>query len=118
MSKVKIRPWNSAEHLQSEEDIVAYLEACLEEGGDDAAFIVHALGVIARAQGMAALARKTGLTRKGCTKPYRIVEIRAGVRDGKALRHGGCGGRFSLCDGVGLGGGEVLQVMRKLGLCD
>lgn len=79
MSKVKIRPWNSAEHLQSEEDIVAYLEACLEEGGDDAAFIVHALGVIARAQGMAALARKTGLTRKGCTKPYRIVEIRASV---------------------------------------
>src|SRR5260364_4161 len=41
MSKVKIRPWNSAEHLQSEEDIVAYLEACLEEGGDDRFFFFN-----------------------------------------------------------------------------
>src|SRR5260364_137054 len=46
MSKVKIRPWNSAEHLQSEEDIVAYLEACLEEGGDDDSQRMHDKGGI------------------------------------------------------------------------
>ena len=42
--------WDSAEHLKTEEDIRFYLEACLEEAGDDPAFIVHALGVVARAR--------------------------------------------------------------------
>lgn len=56
--------WDSSEHLKSEEDIRAYFEACLEEAGDDPAFIVHALGVIARARSMSQLARDTGLTRE------------------------------------------------------
>ena len=42
--------WNSAEYLKTEEDSQLYLEACLEEAGDDSAFIVHALDVIARAK--------------------------------------------------------------------
>lgn len=49
MSKIKTRPWDSAEHLKTEDDIAEYFEACLQEGGDDPAFIAHALGVIARA---------------------------------------------------------------------
>ena len=44
--------WDSAEHLKTEEDIQLYLEACLEEAGDDSAFIAHALDVIARAKDM------------------------------------------------------------------
>ena len=44
--------WNSAEHLKTEEDIQLYLEACLEEAGDDPAFIAHALEVIARVKNM------------------------------------------------------------------
>ena len=36
--------WDSAEYLKSDEDIRLYLEACLEEAGDDPAFIVQALG--------------------------------------------------------------------------
>ncbi|HCH24214.1 MAG TPA: putative addiction module antidote protein [Oceanospirillaceae bacterium] len=36
--------------------------------GDDSAFIVHALGVIARAKNMSQLARDTGLTREGLYK--------------------------------------------------
>jgi len=48
--------------------MVAYLQACMEEAGDDAAFIANALGTIARARGMANLARKTGLTREGLYK--------------------------------------------------
>ena len=60
--------WDSAEHLKTEEDIQAYLEACLEEAGDDPAFIVHALGVIARARSMSQLARDTGLSREGLYK--------------------------------------------------
>ncbi len=45
-----------------------YLEACLEEAGDDPALIVHAFGVIARARNMSQLARETGLSREGLYK--------------------------------------------------
>lgn len=60
--------WDSAEYLKTEEDIRLYLEACLEEAGDDPAFIVHALGVVARARNMSQLAKDTGLTREGLYK--------------------------------------------------
>jgi probable addiction module antidote protein len=68
MDKVKLRRWDSAEHLKTEEDIALYLEACLEEAGDDAAFIAKALGNIARARGMTQLARDTGLGRESLYK--------------------------------------------------
>ena len=66
--KMSTTRWDSAEHLKTEEDIQLYLEACLEEAGDDPVFIVHALGVIARAKNMSQLARDTGLTREGLYK--------------------------------------------------
>lgn len=60
--------WDSAEHLKTEEDIQLYLEACLEEAGDDPTLIVHALGVIARAKNMSQLSRITGISREGLYK--------------------------------------------------
>ena len=33
MTRVKLRKWDSAEHLKTDEDMAAYLEACLEEAG-------------------------------------------------------------------------------------
>jgi len=68
MAKVKLRKWDSAEHLKTDEDMVQYLEACLEEAGDDAAFIAKALGNIARAKGMTQLANETGLGRESLYK--------------------------------------------------
>ncbi len=68
METIKTRPWDSAEHLKTEEDFAEYFEACLLEGGDDPAFIAHALGVIARARGMAQVARDAGLSREGLYK--------------------------------------------------
>ena len=65
---IKTTRWDSAEYLQTEEDIKLYLEACLEDGGEDPAFLVHALGVVARAKNMSQLARDTGLTREGLYK--------------------------------------------------
>ncbi len=65
---IKTKVWDSAEHLKTDEDVQLYLEACIEEGGDDPAFLVHALGVIARAKNMSQLARDTGLTREGLYK--------------------------------------------------
>ncbi len=68
MTQLKLRQWNSAEHLNTEEDRALYLEACLQEAGDDAAFIVKALGNIARAKGMSQLSRDTGLGRESLYK--------------------------------------------------
>jgi len=68
MGKIKTRKWDSAEHLQTEEDIRLYLDACMEQAGDDAAFIAHALGVVARARGMTQLARETGIGRESLYK--------------------------------------------------
>jgi probable addiction module antidote protein len=48
--------------------MAAYLEACFEEAGDDAAFIAKALGNIARAEGMSQIARDTGLSRESLYK--------------------------------------------------
>ncbi len=48
METMKLRLWNSAEHLKTEEDIAFYLKACMEEG--DQALIAHAFEVIARAR--------------------------------------------------------------------
>ncbi|GGU53719.1 putative addiction module antidote protein [Pseudomonas sp. FFUP_PS_473] len=56
--------WDSAEYLKTEEDIANYLDACLEEAGDDPAFIAKALGTIARARGMTQVARDAGLSRE------------------------------------------------------
>ncbi len=68
MGSVKLRKWDSAEHLKTDEDMVQYLQACLDEAGDDAAFIAKALGTIARAKGMTQLARDTGLGRESLYK--------------------------------------------------
>jgi probable addiction module antidote protein len=65
-SKFKIQPWEVAEHLNSEEEIVAYLEVTLEDG--DPALVAAALGDIARARGMAAIARESGLGRESLYK--------------------------------------------------
>lgn len=63
---IKLKKWDSAKYLKTDEDIVHYLEACLEE--DDPALIPHALGVIARAKGMSQLARDTGMGRESLYK--------------------------------------------------
>lgn len=65
---LKLKKWDSAEHLKTEEDMAAYLDACIEEAGDDAAFIAAALGDIARARGMTRLAKETGIGRESLYK--------------------------------------------------
>ena len=68
IKKLGITPYDSAEYLKTGEDMAAYLEACLEEAGDDTVFIAQALGAIARAKGMTQLARDTGLARESLYK--------------------------------------------------
>ncbi len=66
MAKTKTRTWDAAEHLTSKDDIVAYLEAALEEG--DPALFTAALGDVARAMGMSEVARASGLGRESLYK--------------------------------------------------
>jgi probable addiction module antidote protein len=66
MPKTPTLPWDAAQHLETEEDMAAYLEAALEEG--DPALVAAALGDIARAKGMTQLARETGLGRESLYK--------------------------------------------------
>lgn len=68
MGTIKLRKWDTVEYLRTDEDMVMYLEACIEEAGDDAAFIAAALGDIARAKGMTQLAKATGLGRESLYK--------------------------------------------------
>jgi probable addiction module antidote protein len=68
MKKVLTSKYDVAEHLRTNEEMAAYLEACFEEAGGDAAFIAKALGDIARAKGMAQVARDSGLSRESLYK--------------------------------------------------
>jgi len=68
MNDASFSPYDSADYLTSEEHIAAYINAVMEEGGDDPAYIARALGVIARARNLSQLARDTGMTRQGLDK--------------------------------------------------
>ena len=68
MSEEQFARYDSADYLKTEEDIAAYLEAVMEEGGDDPAYIARALGVVARARNMTALAQEVGMSRVGLNK--------------------------------------------------
>ena len=64
--KTKTTVWDAAAHLKTKKDRAAYLACALNEG--DSALISAALGDIARAEGMAKIARKTGLGRESLYK--------------------------------------------------
>ena len=66
MAKTTTTPWDPADHLKTKEDMVAYLEAALEEA--DPVLVAAALGDIARAKGMTQVARDAGLGRESLYK--------------------------------------------------
>jgi probable addiction module antidote protein len=60
--------WDVQDSLQTPEDCALYIQAALEEAGDDPAFMAAVLGDVARSRGMAQTARAAGLTREGLYK--------------------------------------------------
>ena len=66
MTVTKTIPWNTEDHLETPEDIAAYLEAVFEDG--DPGLISHALGAVARSKGMTEIAHRTGLGRQSLYK--------------------------------------------------
>ena len=65
-SKLKTIPWDSAQYLKTDEDIAEYLDAVFEDG--DPTLIRHALGDVARAKGVARIAKAAGLGRESLYK--------------------------------------------------
>ncbi|MGC8494271.1 MAG: addiction module antidote protein [Syntrophobacteraceae bacterium] len=66
MAKIRTKPWDAVDYLETGEDMAAYLEAAFEDG--DPALIAAALGDIARARGMTQIAREAGLGRESLYK--------------------------------------------------
>jgi len=64
MAKEVFRPHDVADSLETEEDIAMFLEAVMEEASDDPGFLVHALGIIARARHLNQFARDAGMSRE------------------------------------------------------
>ncbi len=58
--------FDAAEHITTPEDQADLLSDALQSG--NAAYVANALGVIARARGMAKVAQDTGITRPGLYK--------------------------------------------------
>lgn len=61
--------FDPAEHLKDEQDIAEYLTQVIAEG--DPSELAHALGLVARARGMADIAQASGLTREALYKALR-----------------------------------------------
>lgn len=66
MKRITTSLWDASNHLNTKEDIIAYVEAALEDG--DLSLISAVLGDVARSKGMTQIARETGLGRESLYK--------------------------------------------------
>jgi probable addiction module antidote protein len=61
-------PFDTANYLDTVEDVAAYLEAVIDEADDDPTVIAQALGSIARSRNFSQIARQAGMSREGLYK--------------------------------------------------
>jgi probable addiction module antidote protein len=62
MKMLKTTKWDPAKYINSKEDVLAYLEAALEE--NDTELLLSVIGDIARSKGMAQIARELNVARE------------------------------------------------------
>ncbi|MEW5291754.1 addiction module antidote protein [Erwinia papayae] len=60
---MKLKEYDIAEHLNSEEEMQMYLNEIMEDG--EPSLVLSALGDIARARNMSQLSREVGMSREG-----------------------------------------------------
>lgn len=70
MKKNKLTPFDVVDYLKEDADIVAYLEAAMEQALEEghSGILAEALGDIARAKGIGMISKKTGLSRQNLYK--------------------------------------------------
>lgn len=61
-------PYDSADYVNTNDDVTFYLEATIDECEDDPGMIAHALGTIARSKNFSEIARQAGISREGLYK--------------------------------------------------
>lgn len=61
-----LQRWDASDYLETEDDVIAYLNAALES--DDLALLQAALGDVARAKGMTSIAQAAGVGRESLYK--------------------------------------------------
>jgi probable addiction module antidote protein len=68
MPKIRLIPYDVVDYLKTPQQMALYLGATVEEFGHDTRAILQSIGDIARAQGMTAVARRSGLGRESLYK--------------------------------------------------
>lgn len=63
---IATKSWDAADHLRTQEEVVAYLEAAFEDG--DSRLIAAALGDVATSQGISGILEDAGLDRERQTQ--------------------------------------------------
>jgi probable addiction module antidote protein len=63
---MELYDWDIADHINTEEEVYAYLEGALEE--NDFETLLDVIGAIARSKGMAKIAERLGLNRESLYK--------------------------------------------------
>ena len=66
--KITFAEYDTADYLKTKEDVLAFLDAALEENDID--FLLSAIGDIARSKGMVHIAKELHLDRKGLYKAF------------------------------------------------
>ncbi|MDR1700189.1 MAG: putative addiction module antidote protein [Lachnoclostridium sp.] len=70
MKPVKTTIWDMADHINTREDVIAYLEAALEE--NDTALLLAVIGDIARSKGMSQISKDLNVARESL---YRSLSV-------------------------------------------
>ena len=89
---VTISDWDASKFLNNEDDIIAYLNAVMEY--DDPALFQQAIGNVAKARGMAQVAKEAGVGRESLYKSLSAQgnpSFQTILKVGKAL-----GGRINI----------------------
>lgn len=68
LKELGAQPFDVADYLQTDEDIVEYLNQVLSEGDTDE--LVRAIGYVAKARGMSQIAKDSGLGRVSLYKSF------------------------------------------------
>lgn len=79
--KLKTTAFDAAAYLESKAAMSAYLEEAM--ASEDPQFIAKALGTVARARGMAQIAKKAGLSRESL---YKALSIDGNPEFGTVIR--------------------------------
>jgi len=68
MAKTVTKPYDTADYLKTPKERARFLEVMIEETDGDPYWIMNALNTIARSEGMANVAKKSGLSRESLYK--------------------------------------------------